>query len=297
MNKNLIIIPALAITIILVLATGCTGTTGTPGTVTPGPSATILPSAPQGSLQGFPSVNINATPVQYKEVDGVRLAYREFWSGEPLLMITGFGNTMDGWNQTFIGILATKYHVYIYDPRGMGHSSDDNSTPSFTHFSDDAAALITALGYDSMHVYGASMGSSTSQQLVIDHPGRVRKLILDSNTYSIRIPETKKLLGMVEAANASPVTPEGTRREAQANLAWKGSWDQLSSIHKDVMLVVGTSDDLTPEAVSVRIAGQIKGSRLVRFRGLPHVGSHYAPVEYGENALAFLGTDESQRNK
>lgn len=31
----------------------------------------------------------------------------------------------------------------------------------------------------------------------------------------------------------------------------------------------------------------------MRFKGLPHVGSHYAPVEYGENALTFLGIDES----
>jgi hypothetical protein len=41
------------------------------------------------------------------------------------------------------------------------------------------------------------------------------------------------------------------------------------------------------------MAGQINGSWLVRFEGLPHVGSHYAPVEYGENALWFLGTDQS----
>jgi len=34
-------------------------------------------------------------------------------------MVTGFGGTMNGWNQTFIGILATKYHVYTYDHRGM----------------------------------------------------------------------------------------------------------------------------------------------------------------------------------
>jgi hypothetical protein len=41
------------------------------------------------------------------------------------------------------------------------------------------------------------------------------------------------------------------------------------------------------------MAGQINGSRLVRFKDLPHIGSKYAPVEYGENALSFLGTNES----
>jgi len=283
---------SIALIICLLIAAGCTNSAGP----TQHPVQATQP--PVQVTQQYTAVSYDATHVQYAKVNGVTLAYREFGSGEPLLMITGFGNTMKDWNPTFIGILAAKYHVYIYDPRGMGSSSDDTTiTPSMSQYADDAASLMTALGQDSMNVYGASMGSSTSQQLVIDHPERVKKLVLDSNTYSIRIPETKKLLGMVETANASHATPEGTRREAQANLAWRGSWDHLSGINKEVILVVGTSDDLTPEAVSVRMSGQIKGSRLVRFKGLPHVGSHYAPVEYGENALAFLGKDELPRDK
>jgi pimeloyl-ACP methyl ester carboxylesterase len=63
------------------------------------------------------------------------------------------------------------------------------------------------------------------------------------------------------------------------------------------MLIVGTADDLTPDTISVQMAGQIKGSWLVRFKDLPHVGSHVAPVEYGETALTFLGMDESPLSK
>jgi pimeloyl-ACP methyl ester carboxylesterase len=272
------------IIICLIVATGCTGNA----------------SPAQPAVQANPystAVSYNTTPVQFAQVNGVTLGYREFGSGEPVLMVQGFGAAMNNWNETFIGILASKYHVYIYDHRGMGNSSDSNATPTISLYADDAAGLMTALGHDSMHVYGVSMGSSISQQLAIDHPERVRKLILDSNAYSVRIPETKKLLGNIEAVAASPAMPEGVRREAQANLAWNGSWDGLSGIHKDVMLVVGTSDDLTPDAVSVRMAGQINGSWLVRFKGLPHVGSHYAPVEYGENALTFLSMDESPLSK
>ncbi len=249
------------------------------------------------TAQQYPVVSFNATPVQYAQVNGVTLGYREFGSGEPILMVEGFGATMDNWNETFIGILATKYHVYIYDHRGMGYSSDNNATPSISQYADDAAALMTALNFSSMNVYGVSMGSSISQQLAIDHPESVRKLVLDSSTYSIRIPETKILRGFIEAAVNNSTLSEGIHEEARANLAWNGSYDGLSRIRKDVMLVVGTNDVLTPDPVSVQMAGQINGSWLVRFKGLPHVGSHYAPVEYGENALAFLGMDESPLNK
>jgi len=227
----------------LIASAGCVGSTDT----TP------------ATIQTIPDVSISSTPVQYVDVNGVRLAYREFGSGEPLLMAMGFSGTMDGWNETFIGILASKYHVYTYDHRGMGYSSDNNATPSIPRYAQDAALLIPALGYDSMHVYGVSMGSSISQQLVIDNPKRVQKLILSSNAYSVRLNETETLLNVVESSAVDPTVTEGIRREAQAILAWNGSYDGLAGIQKDVMLIVGTDDKLTPDSISVRMAGQIDG--------------------------------------
>jgi pimeloyl-ACP methyl ester carboxylesterase len=284
MNKTYIYILIIAVTICLLATAGYTVISDT--------------RLSAGQTIGQPqAVSFNVTPVEYAKANGVMLGYREFGSGDPILMVMGFGGTINHWNETFIGILASKYHVYTYDHRGMGYSSDNNATSSISQYADDAAALMTALGYDSMHVYGVSMGSSVSQQLVIDHPERVRKLVLDSTSYSIRIPETKKLLEGIEAIDVDPTQSQGIRKEAQANLAWNGTYDDLSGIQKDVMLVVGTADYVTPDAVSVRMAGQINGSWLVRFKGLPHVGSNYAPVEYGENALAFLGMNESPLSK
>ena len=97
---------------------------------------------------------------------------------------------------------------------------------------------MQALGFDSMNVYGVSMGSSVSQQLAIDHPERVRKLILDSNTYSVMIPQTKALRRFIEAAANNSTLSEGIHEEARANLAWNGSYEGLSGIQKDVMLVL-----------------------------------------------------------
>jgi pimeloyl-ACP methyl ester carboxylesterase len=258
-------------------------------------SAPSAPSQPQVTpAHNYPTVSFNATPVKHVQVNGVSLGYREFGSGEPLLMLAGFGQTIDSWNQTFIGILATKYHVYTYDHRGMGYSSDSNGTHTIALYADDAAAIMPALGYDSMHVYGVSMGSSIAQQLVIDHPERVRKLVLDSVSYSVRIPETTTLLGILESVAAPNSTySEGVQHEAQANLAWNGSWDKLPGIQKDVMMVEGTADVITPDGVAANMTRQINGSWLVRFKGLPHVGSREAPVEYGMNGLNFLGMNES----
>lgn len=248
---------------------------------------------PAGTESLISPVSFTQTQVQYADVNGVTLGYREFGSGEPLLMIEGFGATMGDWNETFIGILASEYHVYTYDHRGMGYSSDSDKAPSMSQYADDAAALMDALGYERMHVYGASMGSSISQQLTIDHPDKVQKLILDSNTYSVLIPETKVLHSIIETIAVNASEPQGLRNEAMANLQWNGSYDRLSEINNDVMLVVGTEDVLTPQDVSLQIAGEINGSWLVRFKGLPHTGYHQAPVQYGQNALNFLAMNVS----
>ena len=282
MSKTSVPILVLAVILTLCLVAGCTQTSS----VYNNPPATKADTV-------FPAVSVNGTPVKFAQVNGVTLGYREFGSGEPLLMINGFDSTMDTmWNQTFLGILASKYHVYIYDHRGMGYSTDNNATPTIPLYAEDASGLIKALGYDSVHVYGASMGSSIGQELVINHPSQVRKLVLESVTYSVRVPECKVLLAVLKESADNPATAPGVRKEAQANLAWNGSWDQLSGIQKNVMLVVGTSDILTPQPVTVQMAGQINGSWLERYKDLPHIGSRNAPVQYGENTLDFLGREE-----
>ena len=274
----------LVITAIILLF--CTaGCVSTPSVASPGQA----PPAP-----GYSALSIEATPVQYADANGVRLAYREFGSGEPLLVIVGFGATMEQANDTAISVLAANYHVYLYDHRGMGHSSAGDETPTIPLYADDAASLIPALGHESMHVYGTSMGSFIAQELALNHPGRVRRMILDSSAYSIHVPETRYLKDYLDTVAADPASPPGLRDEARAMLAWNGTWDRLPGLHKDVLLVVGTEDTITPAVLSYQMAGQINGSWLVRFEGLPHAGGDRAPVTYGETAVHFLRMDGSR---
>jgi pimeloyl-ACP methyl ester carboxylesterase len=224
-------------------------------------------------------------------VNGVRLAYREFGCGEPLMVIVGFGATMEQANDTAISVLAANYHVYLYDHRGMGHSSTGTETPSIPLYADDAASLISALGHESMHVYGTSMGAFIAQELALNQPNRVRRMILDSSACSIRVPETQFLLDYVESVAADTASPPGLRDEARAMLAWNGTKDRLPAMDKDVLLVVGTEDTITPAVLSYQMAGQINGSWLVRFKGLPHAGGDVAPVTYGTTAVHFLQMD------
>ena len=257
----------------LVLSAGCTGLAGT------------------GVNGGSPAaVDIAGTPVQYAEVNGISLGYREFGAGEPILLVAGIGSTMENWDADFVGVLASKYHVYLYDRRGLGSSPDNATVPSISQHADDAAGLIAAIGHGRMNVYGLSMGSSIAQQLVIDHPGSVENLILSSATYSVRIPECSGLLAERESIAADPAKPDAIRHEAEASLAWNGTYDGLAGIEQDVLLIVGTNDTVTPDSISGRMAGEIDGSWLVRFAGVSHGGENEVPDEYGRAVETFLAT-------
>ncbi|MDK2891418.1 MAG: hypothetical protein PWR21_2050 [Methanoculleus sp.] len=283
MKKTAVTAGTLVLALCFLFACGCTATPAAAETISRTADTTL------------PTISYNNTPIRYAGVNGVTLGYREFGAenAEPLLMITGFGGTMEMWNATFIGILEDNYHVYVYDHRGMGESTDVDAQFTVAQLADDAAGLMTALGYDSMNIYGVSMGSTVSQQLLIDHPDKVRKAVLSSATYSASIPETEKLHGILEACAGNPDEQTAIRKEAMANLNWEGSYDSLPGIENDVMLITGTTDDLTPQSVAVEIAGRINGSWLVRFEGIPHAGSNHAPVEYGTIVTTFLEMDES----
>ena len=95
MKKLISCILAIAVLLLVILVSGCTGST-----------AGSIPATP--SVTPAPSIAVTSIPVQYADVNGVRIGYRQFGSGEPLLLICGFNGTMDNmWNGTFLGILAS----------------------------------------------------------------------------------------------------------------------------------------------------------------------------------------------
>lgn len=127
--------------------------------------------------------------------NGVELEYDTFGdpAAEPLLLIMGLGTQMTAWPEPFCQAIADEgFHVVRFDNRDCGLSTIlDVPPPSFgdllggdtsgvpylmSDLSGDVAGLLDALGYESAHIVGLSMGGMIAQQFAIDHPGRVRTL-------------------------------------------------------------------------------------------------------------------------
>ncbi len=78
--------------------------------------------------------------------------------------------------------LAGDFEMLAPDFRCFGHSSalPIDATRGMRDFSDDIAEFTEAMGWDNFHLLGWSMGGGVAMQYAIDHPDRVRSLILQA---------------------------------------------------------------------------------------------------------------------
>ena len=112
------------------------------------------------------------------DLGGRVLSYERRGSGDPLLLIMGMAGHAGLWREDFLAGLAEDFDVVAYDHRGIGGSTDVDGPVSIGELAEDAVALLDALGWDSAHVFGISMGGMVAQELVLTHERRVRRLVL-----------------------------------------------------------------------------------------------------------------------
>ena len=108
------------------------------------------------------------------------LAYYRFGHGSPLLLVTGYRATMSEWDATFLAELAKHHDVIVFDNRGIGRSIPNAASFTIDDMASDTAALIDTLALKHATVVGWSMGGSIVQQLAIDKPQAIGKMVLMS---------------------------------------------------------------------------------------------------------------------
>ena len=118
-------------------------------------------------------------PTQFVEANGIRFAYRRFGKagGVPIVLNQHYLGTMDYWDPAVTDGLARDREVILFDNAGISSSSGEVPT-TFEQMGANAVAFIRALGLNKADVLGFSIGGMVAQEIALQAPDLVRRLIL-----------------------------------------------------------------------------------------------------------------------
>lgn len=251
------------------------------------------------------------------DVEGARLAYRIYGQGEPLLLIIGYGVSMESWPEPLLEALSRERRVILFDNRGVARSTADDSPLSIELMAEDAASLLRALGLTSSDVLGWSMGGSIAQELALAHPEMVEKLVLYATDFEnagvlaalARIEARRTAPGVRPADHLFPAVwmdahpgylsvfpavtvppdPAAVARQKQALARWPGTLARLGEIRSPVLFVVGEEDEVTPADRSRMAVSRMGGPAwLAVFANAGHGLMFQAPEDFARVVLDFL---------
>jgi pimeloyl-ACP methyl ester carboxylesterase len=269
----------------------------------------------------------HSSPVRIGDIE---MSYQVHGKGPALVMIMGFRGTMDLWDANVIKALSRHFKVIVFDNRGMGGTTGGNREFTIEQFADDTAGLLDALGVDSAHVLGWSMGTEVALEFALRHPDKINKLVLCAADCSMQMfPPAPDVLEKLYDTSGPPerhgeglvalmfpqdwlkehgayikevfshpmasFSPENIRRQAAAMDKWKGCCDRLPHINTATLLVTGTEDVLTPPRNSYMLAEKLPNARLVTFENAGHGVIYQYPERFAQIVIGFLeGTSKKQ---
>ena len=257
------------------------------------------------------------------KVGDINMYYEIHGEGEPLLMIMGHSGTTALWGPT-IPLLAREYRVIAFDNRGIGYSEAVDLPLSTNTMADDTAGLLDALGIDSAHVYGASMGGMIAQELALHHPEKVVSLILGCTgpggpqaalpdetaafAEQMAAMSQEDLAKMMPAMLYPPEFMERNPKAVEETIGWlmekpippwvrvrqteavmaHDTYERLPQIKAPTLVIGGEKDILIPVEFQRLLASRIPNAELVMWEDGGHGFGLQKPDEMNNVVLDFL---------
>ena len=246
--------------------------------------------------------------IAWLETKAGRLAWQEDGphSDIPLVLLQRFRGTMDDWDPAFIAGLAQGRKVIRFDSVGIGRS--EGVVPdTVAGIAEVAAEFIKAAGFAKADVLGWSLGGIVGQQLALDFPHLVRRLVIagsspglvadgpqqhpdvpkvmtkpendDSDFLFLFYPETETAIASGRASlariEAQPergpkVTAAGFMGQIKALMSWPGILTRASELRLPILIANGSHDIMLPAYRSYVLSQQAPDAKLVLYPDAGH---------------------------
>ena len=136
--------------------------------------------------------------MSYAIVNDVKISYRVYGTGFPVIFIHGYGAKKEIWKPQ-VSEISKSFKVITFDIRGTGESDRPNMPYTMQMLSEDVSGLMNFLKIKKAHIIGRSFGGMIAQNFALLYPEKVEKLVLIATNYGrhdaewVEIPKAGRL--------------------------------------------------------------------------------------------------------
>lgn len=213
----------------------------------------------------------------YKQINGIKMYYEVYGSGEPLVLLHGNGGSIKGHGGR-IEYFQKQFQVIAIDSRGHGKSTDSsNKQLTYTQMADDINVLLDSLKIKNAYVWGQSDGGILGLLLAINHPDKTAKVAtFGANLFPGKKAIYNEIDQMVVETLKTTKDPRTknlyTLLANQPNITDK----DLQKIKCPVLIMSGDRDAIRLEH-SIEIFDNIPNSNFFVMPGATHFGAYEKP--------------------
>ena len=233
---------------------------------------------------------------------------------------------MDDWDPELIAKLASQRRIIWFDSAGIGRSEGQVPT-KVGGMAEVAVAFLDAIGEQRVDVLGWSLGGYVAQQLALDHPERVRRLIIagsgcggvpEAPEQDLRVakyigadlPVEERLMFLLfsesEAGQAAGrrhlqnIFGQPDRGPAVSHASFTRQWlaisafrrtgvrSRLGELHLPVLVANGCHDLLIPAYQSYVISQEAPNAKLILYPDAGHGFLAQYNEQFASDVKAFL---------
>ena len=216
-------------------------------------------------------------PTQFQDIGDVRLAFRRFGKegAPPVVCLQHFSGTMNNFDPIHTNRLAQDRPVVLVDYRGVGRSG--GQTPdSMSGLARDIIAFIRTLGAQQVDVFGFSIGGMVAQQVALDAPHLVRRLILvgtgpaGGEGIGQFTPEVVEIVSRPGGTEVEQSALETFFSPTETSQAAGKAWLARIAERKSDREPPASAQVATAQLAALAKWGKVSGDRYASLKELPH---------------------------